>query len=81
MIPREDAIPLNHVVGREELVLAGERTGFLATEVGGRLESAITSKRVLVPKERTVTTYTRRNASGHLHPKVVAGRAGVNAHS
>ena len=44
MIPKEDAIPPIHVVGREELVLAGERTGFLATEVGGRLESAITSK-------------------------------------
>ena len=81
MIPKEDAITLDHLVMREPLVLARERTGLLATEVGGRLVSATTSKRVLVPEERNVTTYTRRSALGHPHLKVVATRAELHAHS
>jgi hypothetical protein len=80
-IPKEDAVTLNHLVVREELVLARERTDLLATEVGGRLGYATTSKRVLVPKEKSATTYMKRSAPGHLHLKVVAERAGLNAHS
>src|SRR5680860_415488 len=75
-VPKADATTPNHLVGRRELVLAKEKTSLLATEVGGRLESAITSKRVLVPKERTVTTYTNANNPGHPLPKVVARRVG-----
>ena len=83
MIPKEDAITLDHLVGRELLVLARERPGLLATEVGGRLVSAITSKRVLVPKEKSAATYMKRSAFGHLHlhPTVEAERTGPNVHS
>ena len=56
MIPKEDAITLDHLVKREPLELARVRTGLLATEVGGRLVSATTSKRVLVPQGKNVTT-------------------------
>src|SRR5680860_686019 len=73
-IPKEDAVTLNHQ-RREELMLVRERTGLLATEVGGRLGYATTSRRVLVPEERNVITYTKRNVPGHLHRKVVTGRA------
>ena len=81
IIPEEDVVTLDHLVKREQLVLARERTGLLATEVGGRLVSATTSKRVLVPKEKNVTTYMRRSALGRPHLKVVAKRAELHAHS
>ena len=81
MIPKEDAITLDHLVKKELLVLARERTGLLATEVGRSLDYATTSKRVLVPKEKSATTYMERSAPGHLHLKVVAERTGLNVHS
>ena len=80
-VPEMDAVTLNHAMVREELVMARERTGLLATEVVGRLVSATTSKRVLVPEERSVTTYMRRSALGRPHLKVVAKRAELHAHS
>ena len=76
-VPRVDAIPLSHQVGRGELVLAKEKTSLLATEVGVRLESAIISKRVLVPGERAATTYMNGSETGPLPLEAVARRDGT----
>ena len=57
------------------------KTSLLATEVGVRLESAITSKRALAPKERTATTYMNGSEASPLPLKEVARRVETNAPS
>ena len=65
----EDAVTLNHLVVREELVLARERTGLLVTEVGRSLGYATTSKRVLAPEEKSATTYRKKERTKSPTPK------------
>ena len=72
-----DATPLDHQLERGELVRAKEKASLLATGVVIRLESAITSKRALVPKERTATTYMNGSETSPL-PLNGGGKKGGN---